>query len=186
MGPGGTELAAKKSVERVSVHRGVSNAWLEAEREAPHNGSGSFKGAYRQLTFTSSYGKADTFSVAFGSLLAALLAGGLWFWSEAIDLVDRTWLTVAVGLMVGVVVRVTSARLPASIRAGMAITVYVVTALVLAFIRARIEVGDIYGDMATAADYERNLRTRFGDASQLAAYAAGAAIAWGVNKLGGR
>lgn len=158
--------------------RGAPEEWLEAERQSPQDGSFSTRETRHRFRLLPSGPRADSFSVAFGALLSAVLAGGLWYVGETIEALNGPWISVAVGIMLAVLLRVTSGRLPGSLRAGIALSVYVVVAILVAFVLARIEVTDIYGEMATAANYEHNLKARFTDPILLLSYGVGAAAAW--------
>jgi hypothetical protein len=177
-------MSENKPIHDMST-RTAPKEWLEAESQSPQDGSFSNVRVSRRFRLLPSGTRADSFTIAFGSLLGAILAGGMWYLGAATDMFEWPWISVAVGVMLATVLRITAGRLPGSLRAGIALSVYVVVALVVAFLWARIEVTDIYGDMATAADYEHNLRARFTDPIRLLAYGAGAAAAWFLSILGG-
>lgn len=178
-------MSDNKPIQDISI-RSTPEEWLEAERQSPQDGSFSIVDVQRRFRLLPSGPRADSFSVIFGCLLGAILAGGLWYVGEAVESLNANWVSVAVGVMLAVLLRVTSGRLPGSLRAGVALSVYLVVALLAAFVWARIEVTDVYGEMATAANYEHNLQTRFTDPIRLLAYVVGAAAAWFLSIVDGR
>ena len=163
--------------------RSAPETWKEAAVDAPEGDANPLRRRRVVGDLPIRY-EIDTVTASLSAMIVSIVAGTAWYMVEVENALNSPWVSVVLGALIAVAVRLGAGPHLPEIRATLAVIFYIVTVLAVAYMVERTQFIAIYGNEAAIAGGERGLvRDRLTEPQTVAAWTLGLLTATQVSYL---